>query len=444
MAIRGPRPARSFLAGGSDDHREAPQGPPGRAGGVAYETVDHPRTATASETAQAAHIPGSRLAKTVVIHLESGPVLAVVPSSHRVDLGELQSLLDRRLGLASETEIGAALRRLRRRGGASGRVGLQRADRPRPQPLGARPGLVRGRRPPHAHQRRRRRLRPADAGRAAGRVQPRRLIRRPAIAAGRELGEAGGTRRDDDDCRPSPHRDRRASAGGRSAGCWRSSRRSGWPSALSTGSGWARLGYRAGVLANPRPALRAVRGGLRSAGALLLAEPALGPADGGAGAGRPGPRSDPALAVLERSALLRRALPGLLAFILAIGFAGSWDDAVRFLYGGPSGSWTRCSAVTSASTCSGCRCSRRSCAGSSSSRSACCRPGGAGGRARGVPRLGAPRRRGAGLDGVGARLEPRRGRARGSPPDYVLDRFRLLYASERHRLGPRLSSRCTW
>ena len=124
--------------------------------GVAYETIDHPRTATASETAQAAHIPGSRLAKTVVLHLESGPVLAVVPSSHRVDLSELQSLLDRRLGLASETEIGELFDDCERRGGASGRVGLQRADRPRPQPVGARPGLVRGRRPPLADKRCRR------------------------------------------------------------------------------------------------------------------------------------------------------------------------------------------------------------------------------------------------------------------------------------------------
>jgi Ala-tRNA(Pro) deacylase len=74
--------------------------------GVAYETVGHPRTATADRTAEVAHIPGDHLAKTVVIHLETGPVLAVVPSSHRVDLGELQKLLDRRLGLASETEIG--------------------------------------------------------------------------------------------------------------------------------------------------------------------------------------------------------------------------------------------------------------------------------------------------------------------------------------------------
>jgi Ala-tRNA(Pro) deacylase len=75
--------------------------------GVTYQTVAHPRTATASETAEAAHIPGNRMAKTVVIHLESGPMLAVVPSSHRVDLGALQEMLDHRLGLASETEVGA-------------------------------------------------------------------------------------------------------------------------------------------------------------------------------------------------------------------------------------------------------------------------------------------------------------------------------------------------
>jgi Ala-tRNA(Pro) deacylase len=75
--------------------------------GVAYETVRHPRTATAGETAEAAHIPGNRMAKAVVIHLDNGPVLAVVPSSHRVDLGALQEFLDRRLGLASETEVEA-------------------------------------------------------------------------------------------------------------------------------------------------------------------------------------------------------------------------------------------------------------------------------------------------------------------------------------------------
>ena len=72
---------------------------------VTYGTVPHPRAATMSETAQAAHVPGDSVAKTVVIHHEEGYVLAVVPSSHRVDLTALQELLDRRLGLASEREI---------------------------------------------------------------------------------------------------------------------------------------------------------------------------------------------------------------------------------------------------------------------------------------------------------------------------------------------------
>lgn len=73
--------------------------------GVSYDTLSHPRTVTASESAQAAHIPGDSLAKTVVIHHEAGYALAVVPSSRRVELTTLQDLIDRRLGLASEPEI---------------------------------------------------------------------------------------------------------------------------------------------------------------------------------------------------------------------------------------------------------------------------------------------------------------------------------------------------
>lgn len=72
---------------------------------VAFETVAHPRTATASETAQAAHVPGDQLAKSVVIHDEKGYVLAVVPSTHRVDLAALHELLDRDIDLASEAEV---------------------------------------------------------------------------------------------------------------------------------------------------------------------------------------------------------------------------------------------------------------------------------------------------------------------------------------------------
>lgn len=73
--------------------------------GIAYDTVPHHRTATTSQTAQAAHVPGSRLAKSVLIHDETGYTLAVVPSTHQVELSLLQSVMNKRLGLASEDEI---------------------------------------------------------------------------------------------------------------------------------------------------------------------------------------------------------------------------------------------------------------------------------------------------------------------------------------------------
>lgn len=73
--------------------------------GVHYDVVDHPRTATASQSAESAHIPGNRVAKSVVVHHELGYVLAVVPSTNRVELGTLQDLLEKRLGLATEDEV---------------------------------------------------------------------------------------------------------------------------------------------------------------------------------------------------------------------------------------------------------------------------------------------------------------------------------------------------
>ena len=72
--------------------------------GVAYDTVAHHRTATTRQSALAAHIPGSALAKSVPVHHELGYALAVVPSTHRIELTTLQGVMDKRLGLASEDE----------------------------------------------------------------------------------------------------------------------------------------------------------------------------------------------------------------------------------------------------------------------------------------------------------------------------------------------------
>ena len=73
--------------------------------GIPYLMIKHPYAPTAAECAESAHVPGDHLAKSVLIHLEEGPMVAVVPSNHHVDLSQLQSIIDRRLGLAPEEEV---------------------------------------------------------------------------------------------------------------------------------------------------------------------------------------------------------------------------------------------------------------------------------------------------------------------------------------------------
>jgi len=72
---------------------------------IAYDVLTHPHTMTSSESAQASHVPGARLAKSVVLEDEDGYVMVVLPSDRHVDLGELHRLLNRKLGLASEHEL---------------------------------------------------------------------------------------------------------------------------------------------------------------------------------------------------------------------------------------------------------------------------------------------------------------------------------------------------
>jgi len=71
-----------------------------------YEVVAHPHTATSSATAEAAHVPGARVAKAVVLKDSAGYVLAVLPSSSHLALAPLCRALQRHpLELASEAEL---------------------------------------------------------------------------------------------------------------------------------------------------------------------------------------------------------------------------------------------------------------------------------------------------------------------------------------------------
>ncbi len=74
---------------------------------VAYDVLTHPHTATSGESAQAAHIPGTRLAKSVVLEDDQGYLMVVLPSNRQVNLGELHRQLNRNLGLATEGELGS-------------------------------------------------------------------------------------------------------------------------------------------------------------------------------------------------------------------------------------------------------------------------------------------------------------------------------------------------
>jgi Ala-tRNA(Pro) deacylase len=72
-----------------------------------YEIIDHPHSATSMESAQLAHVSGDRIAKSVVLSDDRGYLLAVLPASYRVDLGEIHRQTNRNLGLVTEYELDA-------------------------------------------------------------------------------------------------------------------------------------------------------------------------------------------------------------------------------------------------------------------------------------------------------------------------------------------------
>ena len=74
--------------------------------GIGYEVLKHDPTASASQTAQASHISGNRIAKGVVLKDDAGYMLAVLPASHQILFDALESCLNRRLTLATEEEMG--------------------------------------------------------------------------------------------------------------------------------------------------------------------------------------------------------------------------------------------------------------------------------------------------------------------------------------------------
>lgn len=72
---------------------------------VPFDVLMHNHTGSSLKTAEAAHIPTERLAKAVMLEDDKGYLMAVIPASYRINLGELRRVLGRNVGLACESEL---------------------------------------------------------------------------------------------------------------------------------------------------------------------------------------------------------------------------------------------------------------------------------------------------------------------------------------------------
>lgn len=80
-----------------------------RANGVAFSVHQHPAAYTAQAVAEREHIPNQLMAKVVVVVVDGELVMLVLPTSRRVDLAAVGSLLDaREVRLANEAELATA------------------------------------------------------------------------------------------------------------------------------------------------------------------------------------------------------------------------------------------------------------------------------------------------------------------------------------------------
>jgi Ala-tRNA(Pro) deacylase len=72
---------------------------------IQYKEIPHVYTMTSARTAQAAHVPGDRVAKAIVLRRNGGYMLAVLPASHHLRIADLRERLGEDVDMASEGEI---------------------------------------------------------------------------------------------------------------------------------------------------------------------------------------------------------------------------------------------------------------------------------------------------------------------------------------------------
>jgi len=72
---------------------------------ASYDTITHQYTASSSQTAEEAHIPGSRLIKAIVVRSSNGYKVALLPASHHLRLNKLRKVLSEKVQIANQEEL---------------------------------------------------------------------------------------------------------------------------------------------------------------------------------------------------------------------------------------------------------------------------------------------------------------------------------------------------
>jgi Ala-tRNA(Pro) deacylase len=73
--------------------------------GIAYDIVPHRHTTTSMNTASSSKVPAEKVAKPVILEDNKGYLMAVIPANHHVQIGKLNHVLGRHMGLATEPEL---------------------------------------------------------------------------------------------------------------------------------------------------------------------------------------------------------------------------------------------------------------------------------------------------------------------------------------------------
>lgn len=73
--------------------------------GVKYDTITHTRAYTANEVAQAAHVSGKEVAKTVIVDADGRMIMTVLPASKRLSFVRAARAVGDGLRLAHEYEF---------------------------------------------------------------------------------------------------------------------------------------------------------------------------------------------------------------------------------------------------------------------------------------------------------------------------------------------------